>query len=261
VQFLSGTAVGSGLDVVLEPVATSFHDGANTVAVLSSAGGATLWQQQIMPKSYRGGFVVARFDFNFDTTPDYILLTKTGRARVFFVDGRTGAVTAIKGTVAAGLRRGMVIQAANLNGNGLNEFILSPSKGRVGRISAINLDTRRVSWTSRQTVNGGMKVSFVGSQVPGRARDDDVRLSSQTHPKLWKVLDGQNGRVVLVHKPPYATARSATKTDVLRRPGIPVPPASTAFRHGNGTIAARASAVGPSHHKAVDRALSGVLRS
>ena len=59
-------------------------------------------------------------------------------------------MTAIKGTVAAGLRRGMVVQAANLNGNGLNEFILSPSKGRAGRISAMNLDTRRVSWTSRQ---------------------------------------------------------------------------------------------------------------
>ena len=58
VQFLSGTAVGGGLDLVLRPIATSFHDGANTVAVLSSPGGTTLWQQQIMPKSYRGGFVV-----------------------------------------------------------------------------------------------------------------------------------------------------------------------------------------------------------
>ena len=240
VQFLSGTAVGSGLDVVLEPVATSFHDGARVVAVQRSHGGPTLWRQAIMPKDYRGGFVVARFDFNFDTTPDYLLVTKTGCARVFFVDGRTGAVTRIKGKAASGLRRGMVVQAANLDGDGADEFILSPSRGRAGRISAINLETRRVSWTSRQAVYGGMTVGLVGSQVPGRAAAADVRLNGRTYRRLWKVLDGQDGRVVIVHKPPQETAQHGGETDERRQPEVSVPPAPIALRHDDRAILAGA---------------------
>jgi hypothetical protein len=205
VQFLAGTAVAPGLDLVLEPIPTSSHVGANTVAVHQAPGGRVLWRRRILPGDYRGGFVAARFDFNFDTTPDYIVLARTGRARVFFVDGRTGAVTPIKGRVAAGLRRGMVVQAANLDG-GTDEFILAPSKGRVGRISVVDFSTGRVTWTSRQAVYGGMRVGLVGSQVAGRAGDADVRLTSGTYHQLWKVLDGQDGRVVIVKKP-HPTAR------------------------------------------------------
>jgi hypothetical protein len=38
-----------------------------------------LWQTQLMPKSYHGGFTLSTFDVNKDTTPDYVLITKTGR--------------------------------------------------------------------------------------------------------------------------------------------------------------------------------------
>ncbi len=95
----------------------------------------------------------------------------------------------------------MIVQEADVAGDGNTEFVVSPKHGISGRISVIDLQTDRVLWTSRQSVCGGMTVNVVGSNSPGRNRAEDIRISSIVHPHVWKILDGQTGRVVEVAKP------------------------------------------------------------
>ena len=201
VQFISGVAVGEGVDIVLYPVATTLKDGANALALHRASDRSILWNKRIGPISYKGGYDVKYIDLNGDTTTDYLSLTKVGTPRLYAVDGRTGTVTRIAGRVGADLRVGMIVQEADVAGDGNTEFVVSPKHGISGRISVIDLQTDRVLWTSRQSVCGGMTVNVVGSNTPGRNRSEDIRISSIAHPHVWKILDGQTGRVVEVAKP------------------------------------------------------------
>ncbi len=148
-----------------------------------------------MPKNYAAGFTVASYDFNGDQTTDYILLTKAGTPRLFFVDGRTGQVTAIAGKASPNLRSGMAVQQADLTGGTASQFVLSPSRNRSGKITAVDLQSQGVLWTSSSTVAGGMKVNFASSFEPGRATESDVTLSRISTPRKVKILDGQTGKV------------------------------------------------------------------
>ncbi len=94
VQFISGVAVGEGVDIVLYPVATTLKDGANALALHRASDRSILWNKRIGPISYTGGYDVKYIDLNGDSTTDYLSLTKVGTPRLYAVDGRTGTVSA-----------------------------------------------------------------------------------------------------------------------------------------------------------------------
>jgi hypothetical protein len=217
VEFIDGVPVNEDLDFELKVVPTSFRATADSLAVNRSDTGALLWRDQLMPRSYKGGFDVTRFDFNGDHTKDYVLLTKKGTPRVFFVDGRTGAVTKIRGAVAAGLRKGMVLEGADVAGGGDETLILAPSDDHSGKISVVDLDAKRVLWTSKSTIAGGMTVNLVGSEVPGRGLEADIQIRSVSHPGTVKVFNGQTGAIVRSKTEPSVRLEVRSEQDVRRQ--------------------------------------------
>jgi hypothetical protein len=196
VQFIAGTPVNGNLSFGLTPVETSFHTNGNSATLSRSDQGSVIWRVQIMPKNYTAGFTTTSYDFNHDHTIDYLLLTKAGATKLFFVDGRTGQVTKIAGSVAAILRTGMVVQEHDLAGDNAKEFLLSPNRGRTGKISSVDLHAKRVVWTSSDAVCGGMTVRFSGTRVPNRTNKANIALTSIHHSNSGIVLDGASGKQI-----------------------------------------------------------------
>ena len=103
VQFLAGTPVAANLSFALAPIEATLDELRNSVGLKGPGDGPVFWSTQILPKKYTAGFTVTSYDFNHDNTPDYILLTRAGKPKLFLVDGRTGNVTAIAGVVERGV--------------------------------------------------------------------------------------------------------------------------------------------------------------
>ena len=196
VQWISGSVVNTKLNVVLFRIDSIVSLKSNSISLVRSDTGASLWQTQLMPKWYHGGFTASTFDFNKDTSPDYVLITKTGKAMVFIVDARTGQSTRLNGQVASNLRKGFVVQTANLAGDSQPELILAPSRDRSGRISVIDPQARKVLWNATDFVLGGMKVKPVGSNSTGHSTLSNLQLVSERLTFTYKVLDGATGKLI-----------------------------------------------------------------
>ena len=148
-----------------------------------------------MPKSYHGGFTLSTFDVNNDTTPDYVLITKTGKPMGFIVDARTGQSTKLGGKVASNLRNGFVVQSANVQGDSTKELILAPSRERSGRISVIDLEAKKVLWNATDFVLGGMKINQVGADPSGHSEYSSFQLVSLRQKDTFKILNGATGKL------------------------------------------------------------------
>ena len=148
-----------------------------------------------MPKSYHGGFTLSTFDVNNDTTPDYVLITKTGKPMAFIVDARTGQSTKLGGQVASNLRNGFVVQSANVQGDSTKELILAPSRERSGRISGIDLEAKKVLWNATDFVLGGMKINQVGADPSGHSEYSSFQLVSLRQKNTFKILNGATGKL------------------------------------------------------------------
>jgi len=196
VQFLDGSALNGNLNIVLMPIDTKIVIRDNNISLNRSDSRDILWKTQVMPKSYRGGFSVSTIDFNNDRTTDYILIPKSGSPTAFFVDGRTGQSTRISGLVSSFLRKGFTVTTANISGDSNLEYILAPSKHYSGRISAIDLKAKKVLWTSKDYVAGGMDISTEGSDPLGKAPTVNIRLTSITNSETYKVINGSTGKLV-----------------------------------------------------------------
>ncbi len=218
VQFVDGVAVNQALDIVFSQIPTSFRAVANAAILSRGDGGSVVWRVRVSPTNYKAGFDVTKFDINGDQTPDYILLTKAGAPRLFFVDGRTGAVTRIAGKVGRALRRGMVIEEARFASGDDEQLLLAPNRHHSGRVSVVDVQAKRVLWTSRQWVPGGMNVVLDGSSLAGREGKSDVGLNSIRYPNAMKVLNGQTGRKEKYRKekttPSVPSVRTAVRPSV-----------------------------------------------
>lgn len=140
-------------------------------------------------------FTVTSYDYNHDNTADYILLTKSGTPKIFLVDGRTGSITKIAGAVSTGLRSGFTVQEADLLGKGVHELVLSPSRGRSGKVSAVNLQSSSVMWTSTTYVTDGMSVMIVGSNDANRQGANDILRTGIANTTHRKFLHGHDGKL------------------------------------------------------------------
>jgi len=172
-----------------------------------------LWQTQLMPKSYHGGFTLSTFDVNKDTTPDYVLITKTGKPMAFIVDARTGQSTKLGGQVASNLRNGFVVQTANMQGDSTQELILAPSRERSGRISVIDLQAQKVLWNATDFVLGGMKINQIGSDPSGKSVYSSFQLVSLRQTDTFKIINGATGKL---QETVSANTRRAEKRQAMK---------------------------------------------
>lgn len=203
-QFLDGAAVNHKINLVLTPVHAVLRSGPNFVQLTNTDTGAVLWRQRLKPATYHGGFTFATVDLNGDSTLDYVVLPRRGAATPFLVDGLTGRVTRISGTVSPNLVQGFAIDSTSLIGNGRRQLVLFPSNDRSGRVSVIDVNTKSVLWTSSGTVRGGMTVSIMKSFPNNGISPFDVVLTSKTldvktDGHNWQVwIDGITGKTIRV---------------------------------------------------------------
>ena len=195
VQFLQGTVVNDKLNLVVMPIDSKLLVKGNSISLNRIDTHRALWQSQLMPKSYHGGFTLSTFDVNNDTTPDYVLITKTGKPMAFIVDARTGQSTKLGGKVASNLRNGFVVQSANVQGDSTKELILAPSRERSGRISVIDLEAKKVLWNATDFVLGGMKINQVGADPSGHSEYSSFQLVSLRQKNTFKILNGATGKL------------------------------------------------------------------
>jgi fibronectin-binding autotransporter adhesin len=203
VQFLAGEPVSANLSFALTPIDATLYVSKNSVGLNGTGDSPVLWTVGVLSKNYTAGFTVTTYDFNHDNTADYILLTRSGKPRVFLVDGRTGHVTSIAGAVSAGLRSGMSVSEADLLGNGVKELVLFPSGLRSGKVSAVDLRSSSVMWTSKTYVTDGMMLAIVGSNNADRPNGNDILLTGIANTTHRKFLFGNNGKLEnLENNPP-----------------------------------------------------------
>ena len=198
VQFLGGEPMNQHLDIALNEIASEIKVGKNSVSLIEPGSITAIWHDVLMPKNYSAGFSVTKLDINGDSTPDYVVIPKSGMAKVMILDGRTGAVTRIAGTVNRNLRRGFVVRASDVIGDNTKDLILAPSNHRSGLISVVDMGAGKVGWTAKETVLGGMEVSFdIANQNLKSGKSDIVITSVRRHQYRYrKTLSGQNGRVI-----------------------------------------------------------------
>ena len=198
VQFLGGEPMNEHLDIALNEIASEIKVGKNSVSLIEPGSTTAIWHDVLMPKNYSAGFSVTKLDLNGDSTPDYVVIPKSGMAKVMILDGRTGAVTRIAGAVNRNLRRGFVVQASDVIGDNTKDLILAPSNHRSGLISVVDMGAGKVGWTAKDTVLGGMEVSFdIANQNLKSGKSDIVITSVRRHQYRYrKTLSGQNGRVI-----------------------------------------------------------------
>jgi len=195
VQIIDGVAVNAGLSFALKKVPILAKAGANSFIVSRTDTGQTLFSNQLMPSSYKGGFTVAKFDFNVDHADDYVLITKTGTPQLFIIDGRSGAVTKFTGDVSPALQSGMVIKPVNLTGGSDQQFLLLPTFNRSGRMTAVDLQTKSVLWSAPSVPGGHLTVSTVSTSDPSRPGGSDVTIYSHRFVDTFAVIDGSTGKL------------------------------------------------------------------
>jgi SdrD B-like domain len=201
VPFLDGVPINQGVDIVLRPIPTSFLVGNRAVALRDDSTDSLLWKAPLMPGSYTGGFVLTRFDVNDDGTPDDVMATKAGQTIVFIVDGRTGAITRIRGSVDPAFRHKFNIQSGDFAGGGGTQLLFNEASGPTGALMLIDLKTDRVVWSVRRPLPGKLSYQQVPASEPGRAGLSDIYIRSLTFPKDTLLLNAQTGKIVSMHEP------------------------------------------------------------
>jgi hypothetical protein len=192
-QFIDGFAVNAGLSFAMKKLPTAAKVKANGIVISRTDTGQTMFADRLMPRSYTWGFTVAKYDPNGDHTEDYLLITKRGTPQLFFVDGQSGVVTKINGPVSTSLQAGMVIQHVNLTGGSDQQYLLLPSGNRSGKITAIDLQTRSVLWTTPTFPGGRMVVTTVGAADPSVPSGSDIALYSRGFMDTYEVRNGSTG--------------------------------------------------------------------
>ncbi len=200
VEFLDGDPINLGLDIVLTPIHTSLMIATNAVALRDNSTHAALWKDRLMPASYTGGFTMTRFDVNGDNTPDYVLATRKGPTIVFIVDGRTGAVTRIRGMIDPAFRNRFSIQSGNFAAGGGTQLLFNDASTATGAVMLIDLATDRLLWSVRRPFPTKLRYAPVASGEPGRSGLSDVSIQSEAFPRDHLVLNGQTGKIVHAHK-------------------------------------------------------------
>lgn len=195
------------------PIDSNLFVKGNSISLNRTGTHTALWQTQLMPKSYHGGFTLSTFDVNKDTTPDYVLITKTGKPMAFIVDARTGQSTKLGGQVASDLRNGFVVQTANVQSDSTQELVLAPSRERSGRISVIDLQAQKVLWNATDIVLGGMKINQIGSDPSGKSEYSSFQLVSLRQKDTFKILNGATGKL---QETVSANTRRAEKRQAMK---------------------------------------------
>lgn len=213
VQLINGVVVNTNLNLVLSKIESGLIVKANSISLNRTDTHSALWQTQLMPKSYHGGFTVSTFDVNKDTTSDYVLITKTGKPMAFIVDARTGQSNKLGGQVASNLRNGFVVQTANVQGDSKPELVMDPSRERSGRISVIDLQAQKVLWNATDFVLGGMKIKKIGADPTGHSEFSNFKLVSLRQKDTFKILDGATGKVL---ETVSANTRRAEKRQAMK---------------------------------------------
>jgi hypothetical protein len=213
VQLIDGVVVNTNLNLVLSKIDSGLIVKGNSIRLNRTGTHSALWQTQLMPKSYHGGFTLSTFDVNNDTTPDYVLITKTGKPMAFIVDARTGQSTKLGGQVASNLRNGFVVQTANVKGDSTKELILAPSRERSGRISVIDLQAQKVLWNATDFVLGGMKINQIGSDPSGKSVYSSFQLVSLRQTDTFKIINGATGKL---QETVSANTRRAEKRQAMK---------------------------------------------
>ena len=229
VQLIDGVVVNTNLNLVLSKIDSGLIVKGNSIRLNRKGTHSALWQTQLMPKSYHGGFTLSTFDVNNDTTPDYVLITKTGKPMAFIVDARTGQSTKLGGQVASNLRNGFVVQTANVQGDSTKELILTPSRERSGRISVIDLQAKKVLWNATDFVLGGMKINQVGADPSGNSEYSSFQLFSLRQNDTFKILDGATGKLLetVSDRTRRAEERQAMKAEKMQSASIASVPNAT----------------------------------
>ena len=229
VQLINGVVVNTNLNLVLSKIDSGLIVKGNSIRLNRKGTHSALWQTQLMPKSYHGGFTLSTFDVNNDTTPDYVLITKTGKPMAFIVDARTGQSTKLGGQVASNLRNGFVVQTSNLQGDSTKELILAPSRERSGRISVIDLQAKKVLWNATDFVLGGMKINQIGADPSGKSEYSNFQLFSLRQNDTFKILDGATGKLLetVSDRTRLAEKRQAMKAEKMQSASIASVPNAT----------------------------------
>ena len=229
VQLINGVVVNTNLNLVLSKIESGLIVKGNSIRLNRKGTHSALWQTQLMPKSYHGGFTLSTFDVNNDTTPDYVLITKTGKPMAFIVDARTGQSTKLGGQVASNLRNGFVVQTANVKGDSTPELVLAPSRERSGRISVIDLQAKKVLWNATDFVLGGMKINQIGADPNGNSEYSSFQLVSLRQKDTYKILNGATGKLqeTVSANTRRAEKRQAMKAEKMQTASIASVPIAT----------------------------------
>ena len=208
-QFIAGTSVNQSIDILMIHDPTALKVGPNTITLIGSGDGSVLWRDSLMPKSYRGGFWGITLDYNSDHTPDYIVVSQGKAPRIFFIDGRTGAVTRIAGSVSPGLRKGFVLQEGNIVGDGSLDFVSrppggagtnlggrSPGQARCVDIPAVGLrrDASQLGGFQRGRSSAGIRYRAGQHLVPGSGQIPRRPEREGDHDTGWPIEAPHDGR-------------------------------------------------------------------
>ena len=189
-------AVNQSLDVLLNPIPAKILLSGNSIAILDTANHRILWKAQLMPAGYTGGFAMTAFDVNGDGTPDYVLATKKGQTIIFIVDGRTGDVTRIRGSIDPAFRNPFSVQAGQFIKGGGTQLLVNEPSDETGAVMLIDVDTSRMLWSVRKTLPGASSFRPVAALESDRSGLSDVGLYNKSAPFAFRILNGGNGRTV-----------------------------------------------------------------
>ena len=161
----------------------------NTVALRDNGTRKALWKERLMPASYQGGFVMTRIDVNGDKTPDYVLVTKKGPTILFIVDGRTGAVTRVRGPIDPAFRHPFRIQSGNFAAGGGTQLLIHGLSTKTGAVMLVDLATDRLVWSRRWPLPGTLRYKSVDAREAGRGyvrrRDSKRPVSEEPARSQW----------------------------------------------------------------------------
>lgn len=262
-RFLDGTAMNQKTVLVMTPIHTVIQTGPNFIRLANADTNSVLWSKSLKSPAYHGGFTYAPVDLNGDSTHDYVVLLRSGPAKPFLVDGLTGAVTPISGTVSANLARGFAVEMTRLLGDGRRQLVLYPSNDRSGQVSVIDLSSRSVLWSSSGTVRGGMTVKIASSFLGNGISPADVVLTSKTldvktDGHNWQIwLDGSTGRTIRVLDLYPRTPQSVHLIDV---PASDLAQAKPLHARAAAALSLSASSQPPAASKHVNVSRAMILR-
>jgi hypothetical protein len=164
----------------------------------NSTGGLTVAAGTFKPfADFYGSIRSATADLNGDGTPDIAYVTGAGGgSRVRFVNGATGADLASSLSVfEPSYTGGLFVAAADFDGDGRDEIVVSPDRGGGGRVTVLKVEGGRATVSANffgiedQSFRGGARIA--AGDVNGDGRPDLIVGAGFGGGPRVAIFDGQ----------------------------------------------------------------------